>query len=417
MRSVVRRGKAEVEGLGVELGPDDVLPELTLTADGAFLHPFAPTVRHGVDRRRPAGRAASRCRSTRRSTRSWRRSRAVRRVRTSCGTSGERDSSPPVGGRARSSSPRRRSRAGSRRVSSRCSARREPQRSSRAMLLDTLECCRREVEEVGILHARADEREALAALAGPGAVLIHQEDPGSATRSSPGCAGRSPSATRRCSSPRTSPGSRRAACGTALAPLARGADVVLGPCPDGGYWLVGMREALAAPFAAIPWSTPAVLETTLDALPRGGPRGRARSRRGATSTRPTTSRRSPPRDDLPGPAYERVHCAARRGQCRVPAVVAHPRADARPDRRETRREHPRRHRVAGDRDPCRRDRRPRRRGRPGRTLPRGERRRAPPAPGSSGSGIPERARRSTGERACGSPARSSAWPPPAARPG
>lgn len=47
VRSVVRRGKAEVEGLGVELGPDDVLPELTLTADGAFLHPFAPTVRHG----------------------------------------------------------------------------------------------------------------------------------------------------------------------------------------------------------------------------------------------------------------------------------------------------------------------------------------------------------------------------------
>jgi hypothetical protein len=34
--------------MGVELGPHDVLPELTLTADGAFLHPFAPTVRHGV---------------------------------------------------------------------------------------------------------------------------------------------------------------------------------------------------------------------------------------------------------------------------------------------------------------------------------------------------------------------------------
>jgi hypothetical protein len=33
--------------MGVELGPNDVLPELTLTADGAFLHPFAPTVRHG----------------------------------------------------------------------------------------------------------------------------------------------------------------------------------------------------------------------------------------------------------------------------------------------------------------------------------------------------------------------------------
>ena len=48
VRSVVRRGRAAVQGMGVELGPHDVLPELTLTADGAFLHPFAPTVRHGV---------------------------------------------------------------------------------------------------------------------------------------------------------------------------------------------------------------------------------------------------------------------------------------------------------------------------------------------------------------------------------
>jgi MoaA/NifB/PqqE/SkfB family radical SAM enzyme len=47
VRSVIRRGRAAVEGMGVELGPTDVLPELTLTADGAFLHPFAPTVRNG----------------------------------------------------------------------------------------------------------------------------------------------------------------------------------------------------------------------------------------------------------------------------------------------------------------------------------------------------------------------------------
>jgi MoaA/NifB/PqqE/SkfB family radical SAM enzyme len=48
VRPVVRRGRAAVEELGSELGPFDVLPELTLTADGAFLHPFAPTVRRGV---------------------------------------------------------------------------------------------------------------------------------------------------------------------------------------------------------------------------------------------------------------------------------------------------------------------------------------------------------------------------------
>jgi uncharacterized Fe-S cluster-containing radical SAM superfamily protein len=47
-RTVVRRGRAELEGLGIEAGPTDILPELTITAEGAFLHPFAPTVRHGV---------------------------------------------------------------------------------------------------------------------------------------------------------------------------------------------------------------------------------------------------------------------------------------------------------------------------------------------------------------------------------
>jgi MoaA/NifB/PqqE/SkfB family radical SAM enzyme len=48
VRGIVRRGRAAIEGMGVEPGPTDILPELTITADGAFLHPFAPTVRHGV---------------------------------------------------------------------------------------------------------------------------------------------------------------------------------------------------------------------------------------------------------------------------------------------------------------------------------------------------------------------------------
>jgi MoaA/NifB/PqqE/SkfB family radical SAM enzyme len=47
VRPVVRRGRAEVEGLGVDPEANEILPELTLTADGAFLNPFAPTVRHG----------------------------------------------------------------------------------------------------------------------------------------------------------------------------------------------------------------------------------------------------------------------------------------------------------------------------------------------------------------------------------
>jgi MoaA/NifB/PqqE/SkfB family radical SAM enzyme len=48
VRGIVKRGRAAIEGLGVEPGPMDILPELTVTADGAFLHPFAPTVRHGL---------------------------------------------------------------------------------------------------------------------------------------------------------------------------------------------------------------------------------------------------------------------------------------------------------------------------------------------------------------------------------
>jgi MoaA/NifB/PqqE/SkfB family radical SAM enzyme len=48
VRPVVRRGRAAVADLGVDPGPFDILPELTLTAEGAFVHPFAPTVRHGV---------------------------------------------------------------------------------------------------------------------------------------------------------------------------------------------------------------------------------------------------------------------------------------------------------------------------------------------------------------------------------
>ena len=41
------------------------------------------------------------------------------------------------------------------------------------------------------------------------------------------------------------------------------ADVVLGPCEDGGYWCVAMREAHDI-FSGVAMSTPAVLEQTLD---------------------------------------------------------------------------------------------------------------------------------------------------------
>ena len=48
IRPIVARGRAALEGLGVVATRDDLQPELTLTADGAFWNPFAPTVREGV---------------------------------------------------------------------------------------------------------------------------------------------------------------------------------------------------------------------------------------------------------------------------------------------------------------------------------------------------------------------------------
>jgi uncharacterized protein len=41
------------------------------------------------------------------------------------------------------------------------------------------------------------------------------------------------------------------------------ADVVLGPCPDGGYYLVGLRRPCPELFQGIAWSTDAVLQQTL----------------------------------------------------------------------------------------------------------------------------------------------------------
>jgi MoaA/NifB/PqqE/SkfB family radical SAM enzyme len=47
IRPIVRRGRALTGGLGVVATRDDLEPELTVTADGAFWSPFAPTVADG----------------------------------------------------------------------------------------------------------------------------------------------------------------------------------------------------------------------------------------------------------------------------------------------------------------------------------------------------------------------------------
>jgi MoaA/NifB/PqqE/SkfB family radical SAM enzyme len=47
VRPIVARGRAASNGMGVVAQAKDLHPELTLTADGAFWSPFAPTVRDG----------------------------------------------------------------------------------------------------------------------------------------------------------------------------------------------------------------------------------------------------------------------------------------------------------------------------------------------------------------------------------
>ena len=47
-------------------------------------------------------------------------------------------------------------------------------------------------------------------------------------------------------------------------------DVLFGPCRDGGYYLVGMRQPHPELFDDIPWSTERVLSNTLEKAEKGG---------------------------------------------------------------------------------------------------------------------------------------------------
>jgi len=46
------------------------------------------------------------------------------------------------------------------------------------------------------------------------------------------------------------------------------ADVVIGPCDDGGYYLIGMRRHTPRLFDGIPWSSTRVTQQTIDAAER-----------------------------------------------------------------------------------------------------------------------------------------------------
>ncbi len=131
----------------------------------------------------------------------------------------------------------------------------------RALLLDTLAGCCAEADNVALLHAHSQERAALAELAGPDIELVLQEGRGLRDALRLGLARRlprGPTAIVSSDIPGVPPGTIT----QAFAELQGGADVVLGPAADGGYWLIAMRERNDAPFHEIPWSTPAVLAVT-----------------------------------------------------------------------------------------------------------------------------------------------------------
>ena len=57
----------------------------------------------------------------------------------------------------------------------------------------------------------------------------------------------------------------------AIAELARPGDrILLGPSHDGGYYLIGLKQAHSEPFANITWSTPSVLAETIERCENAG---------------------------------------------------------------------------------------------------------------------------------------------------
>lgn len=128
------------------------------------------------------------------------------------------------------------------------------------LLLDTVDACRREIEDTRVLFGSEVDRAPLEALL-PGVPLVPQEGRGLADALRLGIerhVGEGPVALVSSDIPGVPPGSLTAA----FSALADGADVVLGPAMDGGYWLIAMREADSRPFENIPWSTPAVYAVT-----------------------------------------------------------------------------------------------------------------------------------------------------------
>jgi rSAM/selenodomain-associated transferase 1 len=132
----------------------------------------------------------------------------------------------------------------------------------RALLLDTLDACRAEEPETALLCVDAEDAAELRSLAGTDTPLEIQKGRGLGDALRLTMAGRlARGSTALVSS--DVPGIPPGALGRTSALLEGGADVVLGPALDGGYWLIAMREFHSEVFREIPWSTPAALGVTL----------------------------------------------------------------------------------------------------------------------------------------------------------
>jgi uncharacterized protein len=137
-----------------------------------------------------------------------------------------------------------------------------------ALLLDTVESCHEQATDVRLLCASERDADVLAELV-PGVPRVVQAGEGLGDALRLGIARHSDQgATAIVSS--DIPGIPDGAIPEAFAALADGADIVLGPAADGGYWLVAMKEAHDAPFRDIPWSTPAVLGVTRERCAEAG---------------------------------------------------------------------------------------------------------------------------------------------------
>jgi uncharacterized protein len=142
-------------------------------------------------------------------------------------------------------------------------------RLSAAMLLDAVDACRREADEVGLLCPAAGDVEVLRRMVGTDVPIHVQRGRGlGAALREEMRAGTRDGALAIVSS--DVPGLPAGEVGRAF-DLAEGDhDLVLGPTLDGGYWLIAMPRFHEAPFARIPWSTPACAEVTLQRVGEAG---------------------------------------------------------------------------------------------------------------------------------------------------